>query len=227
MTFSPLVEVKLTETQIAIALCASDLGGGHIGIAYHSEQGPSVLHLAWHKKLDLIRIPEEPHDFCWISTTLDLPPLASKQVVAYIRVVESNMPTINYGTDFVASKGSFDASGTYCPPEGSLGLTCASFVLEVLRGASVDLIQSETWQPSEENKTWKAEVCTLLERYGVDQNHVDAVKNNTNGSRLRPYELAGSAMLPRDKWPTNFSLAQSLATTAENALTNFCPIACP
>lgn len=225
MTFESLQSVTFRNDQVAVALSHSNFGGGHIGIAFHhAKEGPKVVHLAWHKDLRVEAI-SPALKVCWVSTTLRIPPVASKAVVGIVRAVASRLPQVNYGINLIAAKGSFTLRGEYRPPKGSDGLTCASFVVEVLRAASVSLVKYETWRAETANNNWADQVCQGLAATQVPQSHIDAVqKNARNGLRLRPYEVAGAATMPARELPVDFDTAQPAAKEAEAKLLNMCPV---
>lgn len=224
MTFESLPAATFTREQIAIALAHSPLGGGHLGIAFHSaKDGPQVTHLAWHHQLRVESIPAELKT-CWICTTMQLPPAASKAVVAVVRAVSKKRPQVNYGVNAIAAKGSFAVNGSYRPPRGSDGLTCATFVVEILRAAGIPLVKYETWQSGPENTAWGERVCEGLVASRVPQDHLDAVRRNIGGMRLRPFEAAAAAMLPPRELPADYDRVQAPAAAAAQALLDFCPI---
>jgi hypothetical protein len=222
MQLTNLCSLSFGKDQLAIALSHSPMGAGHIGIAFHSaKEGPQVLHLAWHVKLQTDAIPDELKT-CWAAFILPLPPMASKQVVALTRVIAKRQARIAYGIDFQASENSFSANGAYSPPKGSNGLTCASFVLEVLRRGSVDLIKSSSWRANPLNVEWGQQVCDLLSQTAPPE-HVEAVKRDISGIRLRPAEVAGAAALGANQWPADFDQVQEPASQVWNALNTVCP----
>jgi hypothetical protein len=215
--------IPFSKEQIAVAVAHSHLGGGHIGLAFHSaKSGPCVLHLAWHKVLKADQIPQQLHA-CWAAFVPPLPKLASKQVVAFVRTVAARGAQINYGIDFISAQGSFLENGTYRPPRGSTGLTCASFVVEVLRSASIKLVKEETWQANPANEEWGNEVCYLLHTTGADADHVEAVRSTVNGLRLRPFEVAGAASLSEKHRPAAFEEVQGPAKVVAENLPVICP----
>jgi hypothetical protein len=221
MAFSPLGGIPFSKDQIAIAIAHSPFRSGHTGIAFHSvKHGPQVLHLAWHKRLDVEAIPTELKA-CWVADPLPTPPSASKQVVAIVRSVATRLPEINYATDFIAAKGSFDNNGAYKPPKGSKGLTCASFVVEVLRGCRINLVKEDTWQSSEENVFWANAICDHLAT--TDAAHAEAVRKNINGLRLTPFEVAGASVSGPKTWPLDFNTARQYAPAVISALCKLCP----
>lgn len=227
MAFANLTSVPFSTGQVAIACSHSQIGAGHIGIGFHSaKSGPQILHLAWHQKLLVDRIPDSLQT-CWAAEPLSIPPLASKQIVAFVRTVAARTPKVSYGCNFISSRGSFAANGSYKPPKGSTGLTCASFVLEVLRGASVNLVNDSTWLPDHANEVWAHQVCEHLARTGADGDHIEAVRRDINGLRLRPFELAGAAQLDSNMWPANFSAVQEPAQSVEASLHGICSVPPP
>ncbi len=220
MAIDRLDSVPFKSSEVAIAVSHSSFGGGHIGLGYfHAKEGPKVLHLAWHRDLKNDRIPDDLLT-CWGALPLPLPPLASKQVVAFVRSVAAKGPSINYGIDFVAAKGAFNTNGSYKPPRGSDGLTCATFVLEILRACSVDLLKTQTWEASEENIDWGNRVCAELAK--KDPEHAGAVKQNVTGLRVRPYEVAAAAQCNRSSWAMDFHAVQEPSKVLITSLNALC-----
>jgi hypothetical protein len=223
MSLANLTDVPFTQDQVAVAVSHSLMGAGHVGIGFYSvKDGPQVLHLAWHRKLAVDRVPTELND-CWAAEPCNLPQSAGRQLVAFVRAVAKRGATINYAVDFIASKGAFSPNGTYKPPKGSQGLTCASFVLEVFRGAGISLVRSETWRADPANVEWGNRVCDQLEKdSNVDANHVEAVRKTVSGFRLRPFEVAGACRLTPKGLPVSFDTVQALATQVEAELPTIC-----
>lgn len=221
MAFANIHPVPFGPDQVAIAISHSALGSGHIGIGFHSAKaGPQVLHLAWHHLLQTHAIPAELK-VCWAVDALCVPPSASRQLVALVRAVSSRGPTINYGINFVAARGSFSSNGGYKAPKGSDGLTCATFVVEVFRAGMVNLIDTTTWQPSAANLAWSGTVCSELSKVATPE-HVVAVRKSINGLRIRPVEVAGAAQLGPKRWPADFTSVQQPARDAFIELAGIC-----
>jgi hypothetical protein len=223
MTFARIEGVQLSPEQVGVAISHSPLGGGHIGLCFHSgKNGLQLLHLAWHRNLRVEAIPADIR-ICWVADIIDIPTSAAKQLVALMRFVSSRKPHIGYGINLFKAKGSFDARGIYSAPVGSDGLTCATFVVEVLRSASINLVDESTWAFSQANVNWGVSVCRALADSGVAASHVDSVKSNISGFRMRPFEVAGVAQEANASWPVNFQHAQTCATRAEQELLAYCP----
>jgi hypothetical protein len=224
MTYAAILAVPFTKEQVAIAVSHSRLGAGHIGIGFHSvKSGPQVLHLAWHRRLEVHQIPDGL-GACWAGSPLPVPPVASKQLVAFVRAVAARCPKINYGLNFLTARGSFAANGSYRPPKNSNGLTCATFVVEVLRGGRIDLIKEGTWRADAANVEWGNAVCAQLERPpAADADHVALVRGNISGLRVRPFEVAGAADLGHASWPADFDSVQAPARQVAADLASICP----
>ena len=99
---------------------------------------------------------------------------------------------VPYGLDLAAAPGSFDFDGNYSPQPGSDGLTCASSVLEVLRGAGLDSVDLETWPQTFENNLWGNDVIKMVSKGEATKEHIAALGRNNRGLRLHPLEVAGS-----------------------------------
>lgn len=223
MAFKPLKDTSLAPHKVAVALTHGGLGGGHVGIAFlGANSQPHMMHLNWHYKFSLDAI-DDNFDGCWVVTTIDLPDTASKHLTAVMLGISKTFPKISYGINFIASKGSFIGT-QYSPPEGSHGLTCASFVLEVLRAGNVELIQESTWEKTPENEQWGERVCGYLaQTQGVTSEHVAAVRASINGLRLIPYEVSGAASQPKEERPVTYPQVQPLAQEAAKTLEACCP----
>lgn len=226
MAFVSIEALALSENQVGVALSSGRLDGGHIGLAFiSSKDGPKLMHLAFHRRLLVDNIPVA-HPQCWVVSILDIPKGAAKAVSAGIRSVATRLPIINYGIDFIAAKGSF-VRGLYKAPKGSDGLTCSSFVVDVLRSVGVNLIDDSTWKASEENVEWGNKVVELLTSFGASAEHIESVKSNSNGLRLIPFEVGAAADAARHAWPLAFENATAAAVFAKAELEVCCPLPLP
>lgn len=222
MVFSLAGEVPFAKEEVAVAIAHGALGS-HAGIAFHSaKDGIQLLHLQFHQKL---AVDTYPLSYCWITSPVAIPQLASKQLVGIVRAVAKRKPSINYGIDFIVAKGSFDANGHYKPPKGNKGLTCATFVSEIFRAASLPLIDEDTWEESSINIQWGNDVCGLLRKHKVSEDHIAEVKSTINGLRVRPEEIGAASKLPYKDRPVTYKVASSNADEVMSALYKHCPIA--
>lgn len=220
MSFQRIHEVQLADHEIAVALMPSTFGS-HIGLLFHSaKHGLQLLHLAWHRnlKVDQLHVLRD----CWIVKLTKLPPSASRQVVGICRSIAAKKPNINYGINAVLARGSISPNGLYRAPKGSDGMTCATFVLETFRGASIRLLDERTWPDTEENRTWGAKVVDCLKTTGVEPAHIEAVRKNISGLRIRPEEVAAGATL-KGRLQLPFEVVSVEAKEIQQQLTTLCP----
>ena len=222
MAFQPIGSVALAKEQIAVAISHGAFGS-HLGIGYQTQsEGPQLLHLRFHKDLKCESI-STGLSLCWIMCVVQVPPSASKQLVAIVRSIAATMPVICYGLNILSGHGSFDAMGRYVAPVGSLGLTCSTFVTEIFRAYALPLVDESTWQAADENLAWAERVCTMLQERGADDHHIQAVKSDANGLRMRPEEVSAAADSPFTSRPLDFASAQPLASAVTVRLGDLCP----
>jgi hypothetical protein len=222
MPFSGLAQIKVDREQFAIAISDGEFGA-HIAIAFHAaNESLSLIHLLEHLTIKV----EQPSDTkkCWAACVVDTPNVLGKQVVALIRAVEPNPPKISYGLALASVNGSFDTLGRYVAPPGSDGLTCASFVSEILKGAGLNLIDLNTWPTTFENIEWGNSVIKFIEKRGASPEHLATLGKNNKGLRLHPFEVAAAAESHRSAWPLNYSAAHGGMGTIRSALAQICPL---
>lgn len=221
MSFTCATTLPVPKENVAIAL-SSGAFGSHIGIIFNTaKDGLHILHLRFHKDLIAEAFPQS-NFCCWIAAPANVPPIASKALVAIVRAISKRLPTIKYGVNFMAAKGSFDASGAYKAPKGSDGLTCATFVVEIFRAASLPLIKEESWLPTAENILWGQAVCTLMTKVGTEPEHIKHVLGNIAGLRIRPEEVAAASIVPTLERAIEFDRASGSAIEVMKLLNMHC-----
>ena len=198
--------------------------GSHLGVVFQSaKDGVQVLHLAGHYDLRADAFP--PPEQCWIATPVSLPPLTAKAIVGIIRSLAKRTPKIPYGLNFLKANGSFDTSGRYTAPRGSLGLTCATFITTLFDDLRAPLVEQSNWVENPANIKWAHAVCDSLERSGkVSHEHIEAVRSNINGLRIRPEEVAVAADAPYTTRPIDYRNASSNAHLIMQTLISSCPV---
>jgi len=230
MALTPIIPVIFDQDELVVAICRGATPEGHTGLAFFDESnGLIVCHLVDHRALRLDAARPE-----WLIQRLGLGPLIGKQLVAYAREVvkwASQLNNIDYGVDFLAARGSFLAGGEYVPPLGEPGLTCASFVVEVLRGMQVELVDERTWKPTLYNADWQESVADIFARRAaaaevqnrfhdarVCRARVAAISKPLTGLRLMPTEVIGAASMGRPAWPVTFEDVQPAAQNVRDRL---------
>ena len=214
-------EFGFSRDEVAVAI-AHGAYGGHIGLAFHTEsEGPRLLHLRFHRDLKADEFPSVRE--CWIACIVNLPLPASRQLVGIVRYVAKRLPSINFGVDFIAAKGSFSPLGVYSPPAGSDGLTCATFVTEIFRTAALQLIREESWQPHPDSQKWVEDVQDTLRRAGATETHIRTVAFNFRGLRVRPEEVGAAVDARPAERPLDFNTARAGAAAVRTTLLLCCP----
>lgn len=92
-------------------------------------------------------IPSYAKQFLFAGCSLDHPNAIG--FAGFLGAVARAKPAIRYGLDWRGSLGSFTRQGAYVPPEGSCGLTCASFVSELFAGFGLPIVDIDSWIPNE------------------------------------------------------------------------------
>jgi hypothetical protein len=114
----------------------------------------------------------------------------------------------------------------------STGLTCSSFVVEVLRGFHLDLIDESTWPSSDDNVKWANDIAAFFADIAgkfrtANQNQVAEMYEGrakviagdaSQGLRLLPTEVAGAVSMAQAGWPVAYQDAQGPANLARTEL---------
>lgn len=187
--------VQIVEDQVFVGI-TQGLFGAHLGVAYQDSSGiPRLLHLAFHKRLQLDLYPESN----WLVSRFPVDEDAGAQIVALLNAsakLYSNQKSpsgFDYGINLFAGQGCIAADGSYEPKDGCDGYTCSSFVAEIFRSFGFDLVDLNSWPKKWANKIWGNAVICLLRADNASIEHISAVERNNLGLRLRPEEVAAAA----------------------------------
>ncbi len=114
-------------------------------------------------------------------------------------------------------KTTFRADGKMRLGKAEHGLTCATFILAVLRSAGVELLSLADWPVRDGDKERHLELLDMLRNDPeVARDHVAAIATEVNGVRYRPEEVAGAASSAQ--FPVSFLFAEA---AAEQIMTAF------
>lgn len=177
----------------------------HCGILYHlDDEDPKILHLAWHKKLCC----EAPsNDYLWADVGLD--DYNQDVIAATFANMMVNAGDVSYGLD--SNYICFDADGTYRAPPAGKGLTCATFIVAVFRSHGYEICDQPTWPDRGEDQVWQNWVTDMMERTGVEPEHINLVRQDIGAKRFKPDEVVASASMADQDWPIKFQDARTLA----------------
>jgi hypothetical protein len=161
-----------------------------------------LLHLAWNFDL---RSGEPTARYQWVPSTL------SKSDEKFIAVicdrVRAASPPIPYGLDHEGVE--FDGStGQLRPHADGKGMTCASFILAILKCYGLSLLVEHEW-PMDANPEWQEWIVTELSQNGAPPEHVEAVRNDVGCRRFTPQEVVAASTAKA--WPVPFQQAAQLA----------------
>jgi hypothetical protein len=133
---------------------------------------------------------------------------ANRRVFAsYLSVVGERKPSIPYGLN---SEGiSFDPNtGELLPHPDGRGLTCATFLLALMKTFGHTPIDESSWPISRPGDAeWRQWVVEELQK--CSPQHADAVRRDQPCARFRPAEVVGASAT--NGWPHSCAEAESAA----------------
>jgi hypothetical protein len=208
---------------VAIAVSDPERDQLHIGVLHAHDYPPEVLHLSWHFKTDNDRLPHDALSFWWVE--LDLPADRSSAVAGLCRRIIKRVRAkddghlIPYG--LIYRGGRFRSDGRVEFAAGEIGLTCATFVLAVLSGAGIGLLDLPTWPERPQDLQWHAHIVRSLRetkerRRNVSDEHIAGVEREAKCARYRPAEIAAACSLTREQIP--FDDVESLGAGVASVL---------
>lgn len=195
------------DAAFSMVLSRSKPGQLHLALGRRDVGQDRVLHLGWHRVLrdqpleellagDTARIP------C-VVVTLWLDPA----VETLLRVLSKRIAT-RYGSGLQGPAYGFgNANALFDQTTAELddpdaAFTCATFVLQVLRSAGVQLLDPTRWrQPTEEDLAWQLQIGARLVAWieQVVQGDLAAtqqrIEHDRSALRFRPSDVAGSARI--------------------------------
>lgn len=164
----------------------------HIGLLYFDGEKVKFLHLAWHCDL-LKETPDEK--YLWLDIPLD--PINKMHLATVCELIyETNKEAgIPYGLSINGT--GFAKDGRYTADEHYAGLTCATFVIQVLRSQGLQIIDFDKWQHRQADKRWQMQTVQKLERR-ASREHIQyqRKKIQEGAARFKPEEVAVAASLP-------------------------------
>lgn len=218
--------LKLTSDQVAIALTFGAFGR-HAGLVFSGDGGFKIVHMRFHLNIGLDPFPTISSP-CWIATPLKMQSTNAKILIGHLNRIGSTSPKIPFGINIQASKGSFTNKGDYVKPDGSDGLTCATFVNELCRAVGLPLVDEKSWdEDREDDRLWAEEVAGLLVEKNADPAHIAWVRGKANGLRIRPEEVAVAGNYKTTKNGIDYQIAKAESALILQKLGNCCPDAAP
>ncbi len=200
-----------SDLEVGLGLSKINQNQNHIGFIYQSESGNGlkICHFCWHYDLR-----NEPFS------------LNSKYLVAPIQLEESNLKylasvleaisdinraAIPYG--FRVPIQSFNEKNMYVGGIEGEGLTCATFVLEVMKKNGYLILDESTWEIRESDAGWQSDIVGHLARsHGVEGVHLERMREIIGKVvRFRPVEVFASGIVEPVQWAISFQDADKLS----------------
>lgn len=183
---------------LSIAVGTPHQGQQHIGILHnYSVDGTTkFLHLESYNTLSR-DLPNQ--DYIWVDVDLD--EIVKITLIAMCELIyNQNQNSIPYGISM--NKTAFDTNGNFVKETEYGGLTCATFVMQVFKSQSIDLIDFTNWPIRAEDKAWQVYIIKLLKKHIPQlltaKNFLSEQMNEIaqDIQRYRPEEVAAASALP-------------------------------
>lgn len=207
-----------TPTEDAVVTVQESPVGAHTGLSYRVDDKGARrhLHLAWHHRLR--DDPEPPSEGLWVEPRLDEYALSDVRVSARLIARRHADGLLPYAFRFGAR---FDAMGALQLNQGH-GLTCSTFVIEVLAHAGVNLVDAATWEQDrpaprrQEDEDAQRRLVAYLRKMPDARRHADLVEAEVPCTRIRAEEVAAASGM--DGLPVCFLRAEPQGRRVLDAL---------
>lgn len=194
VTLTPVTTAPVADAVVTV--CKSPVGA-HVGISYRVDDDGARrhLHLAFHFRLQDDEAPDI--DALWVAPRLDEFALADVRASAHLIARRHKDGHIPYA--FKKGAARFSATTGALELNGSLGLTCATFLDLVFAHANVPLLDAATWEEgrSPERRADDEAAQRLLVKYlrqttGAAE-HAELVEKEVPCTRIRAEEVAAAS----------------------------------
>lgn len=168
-----------------------------------------MLHLGFHYELH--EHPASP-EYQWVEPKMTN--ATRKAVAALCGRITDTKPKIPYGFDHLGVEIDPNTGAVTVESSGT-GLTCASFIMQVLKGCGVQLLAEAEW-PEGANREWQEQMLGTMRDRGVPETHIAASAASVGARRFRPEEVqAATTIAPK---PVGFEQVAALANELRLAL---------
>ena len=206
ITLTPVATAPVADAVVTV--CESPVGA-HVGLSYRVDDAGARrhLHLAFHF---LLKNDDAPvADALWVAPRLDEIALADVRASAQLIARRHEDGRVPYA--FQKGAAGFSATGAL-ELNGSLGLTCATFLELVFAHAHVPLLDAATWEEGrspERQAADKAAQQRLVDYLGGiagAAKHAELVKKEIGCTRIRAEEVAAASGMTGH--PISFACAE-------------------
>lgn len=173
----------------------------HAGMFYFhtDDQRLEVLHHPWHK----VPLDRDPNwqAYSWVENDWDQD--IARNIRARCRAVFEANTSLNYSLVYDANTH-FDENGVLVQTnaaQGRPGLTCSTFVLAILNGVGVDILDEDQWPSQSADQKWATKMLNHHLK-PKDPSYAQAMKTNmAKWARFSPEDVAAASGLPQPPVP--------------------------
>lgn len=180
---------------IAILPCSIKPPQNHLAVLYVFDREPELLHIGVPGGL---RNNEPNSKFLWIDLGPDFTDIDRQIICAHVKkIADANgSESISYGFDTNA-KFIDPETGEFKATMQAIGLTCATFVLEVFESCGFQLIVWDSWLKNQkESIIWqKHMIKTYLDQPNVSKKLLERQQKNIGNRRYLPEEVASATQV--------------------------------
>lgn len=187
----------------------------HVGFLFKKNGELNFCHLAWHHELlNEVFIKEE-----YLCDDFKLPRVNQKYLISSLQAISDlNAMAVPYGLR--APVKTFDKENRYIGTIHGEGLTCATFVLSVLKTNGFMIINESAWQISDEDTLWQDAIIKGLERTpGISKLHLESAKEMVGRVvRFHPTDVFGCGTADPESWAFEFEDAKLMSQKIKELL---------
>ena len=178
--------------------------GLHCCFIYRSDNGEiRTLGLAMHHLLEDSSVDGS---YRWSQLGLDAD---NKEILGVLLSrINNKKPSVPYA--FNSEGIVFADDGTLLEPPAGRGLTCATFIIAVLRTYAHELIDLETW-PDVPRDERQLKIILRYLRANASADHVEAIEADKGARSINPDEVVAAGHLNANEWPVAFTTAREIA----------------
>jgi hypothetical protein len=205
MLIDPLIAGFDTVELLGFAFRRSQGQQFHVGLLYKAGKKVYLRHQCDH----LVVTDDEPTDSYLWNNISALSPL-NKRLIAN-KLSRAGGDKVPYGVGYRIGGIYLDKKTLkYVVTAPGEGLTCATYVVEVLETLGFTPFDKDSWMPTDEDTAWQKRIIEYYRRhYPESIDHFEAEKANIGGPRYRPDHVAAAGNPPT--WPLTQMQANQLA----------------
>jgi len=201
--------------QVVAIACSRSGDGCHTGLLIKLNGATKMLHFAFDKDLRFDERHKYAKDIIWVdfeffNDSNDFEDNNKQILIALAhRVSKRNLNKIRYGISYNGDY--FDDQGNLFLQSGTVGLTCATFLLAFFKGCfALDLLNYFEWPSREGDKKMQERLLNILLAENVDKEHLQRVESENIKARFLPEEVT-AASASKDL-PAGFEFCNSLGS---------------